>query len=305
MWPLWQAEKRRITATLQLHAQQVQTLPGIKDALVLDVLATQFVASLRREAYYKCVQQKSISSQRADPNHGSFDAERAVAYHVQHSNIDEAAWLVFLMTHFGKPADMGWIRLRDVYGRLGGGIWDWRTVSANPGAFGSWLAKNWQNIGGKFGNHRKYETLRPGANREMSKVVDSYVAWVGRAGHRRFFADFIRRGGNDPYKIFAILYNEMPVVSFGRLAKFDFLSTIGRYGIAPIEAGSAYLDGATGPASGARLLFDGSQNGQSTNEELQKFLDVLDEDLKVGMKVIEDALCNWQKSPKKFIHFKG
>ncbi|WP_436443610.1 hypothetical protein [Enterococcus faecium] len=23
------------------------------------------------------------------------------------------------------------------------------------------------------------------------------------------------------------------------------------------------------------------------------------------MKVLEDALCNWQKSPKKFVHFKG
>jgi hypothetical protein len=32
----------------------------------------------------------------------SFDAERAVAFYVQRGNIDEAAWLVFLMTHFAS-----------------------------------------------------------------------------------------------------------------------------------------------------------------------------------------------------------
>ena len=34
-------------------------------------------------------------------------------------------------------------------------------------------------------------------------------------------------------------------------------------------------------------------------------LDVLDADLNVTMKVMEDALCNWQKSPVRFVHFRG
>ena len=34
-------------------------------------------------------------------------------------------------------------------------------------------------------------------------------------------------------------------------------------------------------------------------------LDALDADLHVTMKVMEDVLCNWQKSPNRFIHFKG
>jgi hypothetical protein len=38
---------------------------------------------------------------------------------------------------------------------------------------------------------------------------------------------------------------------------------------------------------------------------LQARLDVLDRDLGVGMAVMEDALCNWQKSPDRFVHFKG
>jgi hypothetical protein len=178
-------------------------------------------------------------------------------------------------------------------------------VSANPAAFTAWLAANWQRVRGKFGNHRKYESLRPDANRTMGQVVESYVAWIGVGGHVKFFADAVRQAGNDPHRIFDALYIELPVPTFGRLAKFDYLSLIGRYGIAPVEAGSAYLAGATGPAKGARLLFDGRRDGSSSDAQLQARLDTLDRDLRVGMSVTEDALCNWQKSPLHFIHYKG
>ena len=292
-------------AALRHHDTAVRRLPGLSDARALDALAMQCVASLRREDYYAVVQKKLISANRADPNHPSFDAERAVAYHMQNGNVDEAAWLVFLMTYFARPIDSGWLRLRDVYGRRGAGIWDWVTVSANPMSFRTWLSANWSNIRGKFGNHRKYQSLRPDAALNMGAVVDSYVRWIGGKGHVRFFADFIRRSGNDPHVIFDSLYRDIPVVSFGRLAKFDYLALVGRYRIAPISAGSAYLDGATGPLEGARLLFDGRRDGRSTKHALQNLLDDLDSNLGLGMQVMEDALCNWQKSPLRFEHFRG
>jgi ribosome-binding protein aMBF1 (putative translation factor) len=34
-------------------------------------------------------------------------------------------------------------------------------------------------------------------------------------------------------------------------------------------------------------------------------LERLDKHLKVGMQSLEDALCNWQKSPGRFISFRG
>jgi Alpha-glutamyl/putrescinyl thymine pyrophosphorylase clade 3 len=305
MWPSWENERRRIAATLTRHSQSVRPLPGISDPAALDTLALQFVASLRREAYYRLVQRYPISRRRADPNDPSFDAERAVAYHIQQGNVDEAAWLVFLMTHFARPADTGWRRLQDVYGKLGALIWDWQTVSANPAAFTSWLAANWRQVRGKFGSHRKYETLRDDSGRGTGKVVESYVAWVGSVGHAKLFANAVRRTGNDPHSIFDALYGMLAVKSFGRLAKFDYLLLIGRYSIAPIDAGSAYLSGATGPTRGARLLFDGRPDGPSSLKALQRMLDALDADLQVTMKVMEDALCNWQKSPTRFVHFKG
>jgi hypothetical protein len=306
MWPSRQQDKARIAAALAHHAANVRPLPGIADPAALETLATQFIASLRREAYFQVIRQRQPSAQRADPKSPLFDPERAVAYHVSQGNDDEAGWLIFLMTHFAKPEIGGWSRLRDLYGMLGAGIWSWAAVTANPAAFKAWLQANWQRIGGKFGNHRKYESLRPTSRRNMGAVVDSYVAWVqGAGGHRALFAGAVRRAGNDPHKIFDVLYDDLPVLSFGRLAKFDYLSMVGRFGLAPIDAGSAYLDGATGPLAGARLLFDGRTNGRTSTATIQRWLDQLDLSLGVSMKVMEDALCNWQKSPTRFIHFKG
>lgn len=305
MWPSWEVERRRIATALQYHSANTQPLPGVNTAPALRTLTLQFIASLRRESFYELLGRKAISVQRADPNNPSFDAERAVAYHVQQGNVDEAAWLIFLMTHFGRPEDTGWTRLIDVYGKLGAGIWDWATVSADPSAFSTWLAANWRNVRGKFGNHRKYESLRNDSVRPTGEVIESYVAWVGPQGHAKLFSDVVRKGGNDPHVIFEALYRVLTVKSFGRLAKFDYLSLIGRYDIAPIDAGSAYLSGATGPLRGARLLFDGRSNGPSSPMVLQRMLNALDTDLQVTMKVMEDALCNWQKSPTLFVHFKG
>jgi hypothetical protein len=224
---------------------------------------------------------------------------------MQQGNVDEAGWLIFLMTHFARHPVFGWLRLQDLYGRLGVGIWDWPTVYANPAAFYHWLAANWQNIRGAFGNHRKYESLRPTANRPMARAVADYLAWVGPAGHFASLANAVYSAGNNPHTIFDHLYGKLKIVSFGRLAKFDYLSLVGRYGLAPIAAGSAYLDGATGPGRGVRLLFDGNPTSASSNTSLQIKLDALDTKLNVGMEVLEDALCNWQKSPCRFIHYKG
>lgn len=303
-WPSRDAERQRIIGELTA-ARTALGFRGIPDAAAIDTLAWQFIASLRREDYYRLIQSKQIEPHRADPNSATFDAERAVAFHLQSGNVDEAGWLIFLMTHFARRADSRWRRLQDVYGKLGAGVWDWASVQADPEAFFQWLTANWRNIRGSFGNHRKYESLNPTAKRPMRRAVEDYLAWIGAAGHQQFFADVVRAAGNDPHVIFDHLYRSMRINSFGRLAKFDYLSLIGRYRLAPISAGSAYLEGATGPGRGARLLVDGSPTSRTPNSILQAALAELDKCLNVGMEVMEDALCNWQKSPRRFVHYKG
>ena len=56
---------------------------------------------------------------------------------------------------------------------------------------------------------------------------------------------------------------------------------------------------------GARLLIDGNASSSSKAKDLDAILKQLDVLLNVGMQVMEDSICNWQKSPRRFVHFRG
>jgi hypothetical protein len=118
-------------------------------------------------------------------------------------------------------------------------------------------------------------------------------------------AQMVRAAGNDPHAIFDTFYRSMQVTRFGRLAKFDFLALVGRLGLAPIIPGSTYLKNATGPLRGARLLFGGTPNADLSERDLETWIRELDATLHVGLQVMEDSLCNWQKNPLVFVHFRG
>ncbi|MBJ4881314.1 hypothetical protein JGF18_24565, partial [Salmonella enterica subsp. enterica serovar Derby] len=72
-----------------------------------------------------------------------------------------------------------------------------------------------------------------------------------------------------------------------------------------IEADSTYMAEATGPRRGANLLFGGSTSNIYSTTLLENWVSELDSYLNVGMQVMEDSLCNWQKSPERFIRFRG
>ena len=217
--------------------------------------------------------------------------------------------MVFLFVHFGKNARAGWRYAREVYGRLGdGGRWDWPQTSANVPAFRAWLHSHRDELTREgvprgFGNHRKYESLDAYSPRGTGAAVNSYVEWVGPPRtHQQLVVQAYQKAEHDPRRAFGELYHSMRVVTrFGRTARFDYLSMVAKLGLSNIEPDSAYLTGSTGPVRGARLLFDSQENAATLDEWLIE----LDERLVVGMQVLEDSLCNWQKSPAEYVAFRG
>jgi hypothetical protein len=301
-----QAMVARLEAGLAGFSANQRALPGMADPSARATLAMQMVASLRRLDYSRIITTRDISPDRADPESPLFDPERAAVFHMRAGRPDEAFWLVFLITHFGKNLKHGWRLLRDVYSGLGTGTWTWARVSANPAAFRAWLHNNQRQICGEFGSHRKRESIRADLTGGTAAVVESYVAWVGPThSHATLMAGLVQAGGNSPQSIFNHCYNSMTVTRFGRLGKFDYLCLLGRLGFADLTPGSAYLGGATGPLAGARLLFGGRGDARLRAATLEDWLRDLDTVLDVGMQVMEDSLCNWQKSPRRFVHFRG
>jgi hypothetical protein len=286
----------------------VRRLHGVHDKKRRNVFIEQLLESVHRVNFVKVIRQRGLTPQRADPSDELFDPLKAAILHQRVGNLDEACWMVFLFVHFGKHARAGWRYAREIYGRLGGGgRWDWASTSADPAGFRAWLHAHQDSlkrdgIPRGFGNHRKYESLDAHSPTGTGAAVETYVSWVRPPRtHADLISGTLEQAAYDSRKAFDILYQSMKAVArFGRTARFDYLTMLGKLGLAAIEPGSTYLKGSTGPLKGAQLLFGGGDQ-----RDLDSWLVDLDAELKVGMQVLEDALCNWQKSPTELKRFRG
>lgn len=301
-------KQRRDTLEAQLLEFQKERmpLPGIVPVENLLAFVDQLIDSLQRVEYVHKVQARPISPLRADPKSDLFDPIKAAMLKASDGDREEAFWLVFLATHCGRNLRTEWLLSRELYGAHEDTPWTWQQVGSDPLAYGEWLEDNRADFKGKFGNHRKYESLKQGA-RGTNIVIRTYVDWIKANGsHDRMIANTLAQVNGHPRKAFALLYDSMDVVkSFGRTGRFDYLTMLGKIGLAPIDANSTYMNAATGPKKGARLLFDGRFDSRTTAKTLEARVAALEKHLGVGMQVMEDAMCNWQKSPGRYLPFRG
>lgn len=287
-------------------------LPGIESEAAKRTFAMQVVDSIRRIDFVSQVADRPISARRGDPNDDMFDPVRAAILALRDKDIDEACWITFLFVHFGMHPKAKWRFVREVYGKLGEDpIWDWANVSAKPEGFRDWLRANQDHLlRGRdrgFGNHRKYQSMDADKDTGTGAAVVSYVDWVQRnGGHAQLIAKAYADNNNDDYAAFDVLYKQMDaVVSFGRIAKFDYLTMLGKLGAAQIKPPKAYIADATGPKTGAKLMLQGNLGAGLSSKEMERRLRIMGDTLGVNMQVIEDSLCNWQKSPQRYLLFAG
>lgn len=282
-------------------------LPGIDDETNLEVFILQIIDSQRRIKYIQKILEREHTNLVADPKSKAFDPLKAAVYFLNNQMIDEACWLIFLSINFGKNKKTNWALVKAFYGNLGDSEnWTWEKITNDKVAFKSWIFENYQKLKtyGNFGNHRKYCSLKPNI---FSKVILSYIDWIEtNGGHSNLFNKAINSSKNDPKDSFLSLYKQMnDVYSFGRMGKFDYLCMIGKMKLANITPGEIFLSEATGPKDGCFILF-GHHNKADINLMNDK-LTLLEQkiNLEFGMQILEDAICNWQKNPNKYIYFNG
>ena len=301
---------RHIDEALIVFHQTIRSLPGVQDDHRRHTFLAQIIESTRRIRYVTRVTERDVSDRRVDPNDGMFDPLKAAIVFDRRGEIDEAFWMVFYFVHFGKHIRRGWKYASDIYGRLGDPLnrWDWAATSADPAGFRHWLAASIDRIkssgaSGGFGNHRKYQSLDAYSDSGTGAAFETYTRWVGPPRtHEELISSALQKAHQNPFQGFSELYQSMnSVASFGRTARFDYLTMIGKLGLATIEPPSPYLPNSTGPLHGARTLF----GVQETPSLLDQWIVELGTEVGVGVQVLEDALCNWQKSPKIFVPFRG
>jgi hypothetical protein len=239
---------------------------------------------------------------------------KAAIHYRNTGQFDEAHWIAFLGTHFGKQEDYGWRLSAKLYGGLQSApFWTWARASQDPDGITNWLHSNRgyflnpkNNL--RFSNHRKYESLNTQSRNHTGEVAASYIRWVLQYGDHRSLINKIQANvGQNPHEIFDQLYSGMThnVVRFGRLGAFDHICMIGKLSLAPADPESAYIGSATGPKLGANLLLFNNPNAKTSARTLDAALKKFGQHIGIGMQEVEDSLCNWQKSPEFYQFFKG
>lgn len=302
-----QKEQRALALEAQLLAFHQNTMPlqGVAPPENMLSFVWQLIDSLQRVSYVQAVRARPVSAARANPQSPSFDPIRA-AVALSVGQVEEAFWLVFLATHCGRNLRTEWQLAAELYGASQEVPWTWARVVSDPQSYADWIEDQYKNFAGKFGNHRKYESLKPGP-KGTGAVVRSYVDWIaGYGSHAAMVAQAQAQTKGDARRAFNVLYEEMrAVLRFGRTGRFDYLTMLGKVGLANIDADSTYMNEATGPKRGARLLFDGQIDSNTGARILEARVATLEHHLGVGMQVMEDAMCNWQKSPNRYVRFRG
>lgn len=297
-----------ILEALEVFSNSSFPLIGASCLERLSVLVAQLVDSIRRIEYLRLTSVRAVSANLYTPYSGSFQPFGGAAALQKIGRIDDAYWLVYLATHFGKHKTDGWNLTEDFYGKFGqGGVWDWASARQDPMAIAHWIEANYPDVvrsgrSRRFGNHRKFETLKPGP-KGTGHAASTYIQWIAAYGsHQALISDVQGRVGQNPKEVYAYLYRDLDqVAKLGRLGKFDFLCNLSNLLIAPILPDKAYIAESTGPKLGARLLF----GDVLSVSQLDVACAELAEHLDVSPQVVEDALCNWQKSPAAYIYFRG
>ena len=295
------AQDRQLAATVMKRLGQYELREGVLPAFAdmpREPFVDQIVDSLRRNRFFELMLSREQRPRSSDPSEVlAFDPLRGARFLQQAGDLEEAVWLVFLATHFGKNRGAGWEYLRRVYGALGAKYrWTWANVTEAPEEFRDWLDQNsaaLRTSPGGFGNHRKFESLGGRSLGGTGAVVVSYIDWSGAPPVQWDRLNEAAAGaGISPADGFDRLYKSLGAVfRFGRLARFDYLNYLRRMEFIDIKPGKVYFQGASGPLSGAALLW-GVVDEVPASKGYEARAAVLDQYLNVGFDVIEDALCN-------------
>lgn len=303
-----QAKYNQVSALIDTFHCAPFSLVGLTSPQRKSVLVAQIIDSIRRIEYLRLTSARARSASLYTPYSGSFQPLAGAVALQNAGRSDDAYWLVYLATHFGKHKTDGWNLTEDFYGRFGqGGVWDWAAASQDPLAIARWLQGNYPNVTSagrsrRFGNHRKFETLKPGS-KGTGHALATYIQWVAAYGSHEAMINSVQgRVGQNPSEVFAFIYKELDqVAKLGRLGKFDLLCNLSNLFIAPIFPDKGYISQSTGPKAGSKMLFG---NGLAI-ADIERACTKLAEHLDVSPQVIEDSLCNWQKSPENYIYFRG
>lgn len=267
-----------------------EVLDSTIEEAALAALAFQTKDSIRRiEVYTAYKTRAELADQTGLPY--SFSTNPLVL--AQRPSISSLSklWFLYLATYFGKSKTSKWELSKRAIFRNAEEIILVEEILEERNSYFNGLEKMDFFANCNFSNHRKY----------TKKALLGKNGFINSAN---YFLNNIYQFNFPEITDFDYTYNRaLKIPLFGRMAAFDYICSLCKCNLNVNEPTSMYLKYSTGPRAGFRYLLNLCGSEISSIEDVVQFGNELQEwfqentEIFLVAQVLEDAICNWQKSP--------
>lgn len=277
----------------------LQDLTGIKyDYQIIDTLSLQTIDSIRRIKIYQVYKQQAIIAEK----------KKLVNYHTSNPLVlcqrqsisrNSKIWIIYLATYFGKSKKSNWTLFRRAAFNKKKEFIKFESISKDKFKYYSYINSFDFFANANFSNHRKYTKKsisgRKGIIRSVEYVLNNISEFS--CSTTVSFDTMYKRAFNIP--------------NFGRMATFDFVCMLCKCGMKVEEPLSMYHKHSTGPLKAIeQILMLAGINSPTKEDQIifgNELLSWFRSNTEISMiaQVLEDAICNWQKSPSDYNHYFG
>ncbi|MRT17562.1 hypothetical protein F3C99_11410 [Vitellibacter sp. q18] len=267
------------------------------DNKMIYVLANQTSDSIRRIQIYDAYR---LRAQEAVQGKKSFFHTSNPFVLAQRSdlNYQNRVWIIYLATYFGKSNKSKWELFNRATFRKNQSIILFDEIQADLNNYFKFLVSFDFFQDCDYSNHRKFTPKNLLNSNGLFRSIEYFVKNV------EFYSSENEMEFDEMY------LRSQKIPNFGRLAGFDFTSSLVKCRFNIKEPKSMYADNSTGPLQALELLLKLTNNNSSKVSQKQLSADLMEWFLKNSRiymtgQVLEDAICNWQKNTVKYIRYSG
>ncbi len=278
---------------------------GVSDLLdvelseeIINVLSLQTIDSIRRITIYDTY---AIKARQAEGSSLSYfhTSNPFILSQRDSLPLNSRVWYIYLATYFGKSNKSKWKLFNNAAFRKDKTLIELDHILNNRQNYYEYLRSLDFFAESNFSNHRKY----------TKKALDGEG---GVLNSMEYFLDNMDHFTHANSVEFDFIYKRALLIpNFGRMAAFDFTASLSKCNLNVDAPVSMYHQSSTGPLRALKhiLILSGAE---STNRKAQvelgdKLLQwfINNSDIPMIAQVIEDAICNWQKSPTRHVKYFG
>lgn len=265
---------------------------------IIETLALQTLDSIKRIQIYESYRERA---QNADNDSLSYYHTYIPFILTQRKTIslENKIWFLYLATYFGKSRKSKWDLFRRASFDSNNELLSVEGILSNRKNYFDYLKSIDFFKDADFSNHRKFIAKRLEGNKgfinSSNYVLDNLSKFL--------FTSFV--------SFDEVYCRSHKIPNFGRMAAFDFTSSLCKCELKVKEPESMYLKNSTGPLVGLGYFLKMANGKNITKANKVKFGNELLEwflknsDIFMVAQVLEDSICNWQKSPKSYMRYFG